>query len=512
LNWISFEAYAAIPQGGATMHDWLELDSLHVISDLHLGGRAGFQIFGSTAELAWLVDHVAALQPGHHGLLINGDFIDFLAEESSTPFDPDGAVAKLDDVWSRFQPVFEALQRLLKTPQRRLLLNVGNHDLELALPWVRAHLAKRLAGDDLAAQSRLTMVTDGTGVRCRIGSARVVCVHGNEVDSWNVADYEHLRRIGRDRQFGRAVDAWAPNAGSRMVVEVMNEIKRHFPFVDLLKPETEGVLPILAALDSGVHRKLLDLAGVAGRRAWDIARMRAGFLDADMPANSTVADGYRSPVIFPLPAVGGSSEDLLKDVESAWHRGVVPMSLVRGTQAQQLGFWGVTRDLFSRKPKHEVVREALEYLDRDRSFDPAAEDDTFRDLDAMVGADVDLVVAGHTHLERSLPRKRGRGHYFNSGTWARLIRVDPAVRQDPTEFERLFRLLDGGTIDTLDKAKVVVNGLENDVVIRRNSVVVIQRVMAGAGSVVKAALHHVLPPVGATPIRLDPAPTAWTGS
>jgi len=47
------------------MHDWIELESLHVVSDLHLGGRKGYQIFGSTAELTWLIDRVtAALPPG----------------------------------------------------------------------------------------------------------------------------------------------------------------------------------------------------------------------------------------------------------------------------------------------------------------------------------------------------------------------------------------------------------------------------------------------------------------
>ena len=67
-------------------------------------------------------------------------------------------------------------------------------------------------------------------------AAKVVCVHGNEVDSWNVADYERLRRIGRDYQFGVSVEGWTPNAGAQMVIEVMNQIKRDYPFVDLLKP------------------------------------------------------------------------------------------------------------------------------------------------------------------------------------------------------------------------------------------------------------------------------------
>src|SRR5262249_57346268 len=125
------------------------------------------------------------------------------------------------------------------------------------------------------------------------------------------------------------------------------------------------------------------------------------------------------------------------------------------------------------KPKHEVLREALEHLDRDRSFDPGTGDDTFHNLDALVGTDIDLLIAGHTHLERSLPRSRGRGHYFNSGTWARLICIEPAVRQDPAAFERLFRLLDGGTLEMLGRARLSVRGRQRQILVPPNPVVVI---------------------------------------
>src|SRR5262249_10965335 len=162
------------------------------------------------------------------------------------------------------------------------------------------------------------------------------------------------------------------------------------------------------------------------------------------------------------------------------------------------------------KPKHEVLREALEHLDRDRSFDPGTGDDTFHNLDALVGTDIDLLIAGHTHLERSLPRSRGRGHYFNSGTWARLICIEPAVRQDPAAFERLFRLLDGGTMEMLDRARVSVGGREREIGLRRDTVVVIEKQEAPAAGV-RASLQHVLPASASSPIRLTPAAAAaWT--
>lgn len=492
------------------MPDWFDFDSLHVISDLHLGGDDGFQIFGSTDELVWLIDHVAGDRPtGRHGLLINGDFIDFLADAHSTYFDPDGAIAKIDGVWKRFEPIFLALQRLLFAPNRVLIVNLGNHDLELALPWVRAHLTRKLTDGDEAAQARLAWVTDGTGVRCRVGGARVVCLHGNEVDSWNVADYERLRRIGRDYQLGLGAEPWIPNAGTQLVIEVMNKIKRQYPFVDLLKPEMEGVLPILAALETGVHRKLIQLAGIASRKASDTVRMRAGFLDGE-PPEPPVSCGYAPSPVFAIPSRGGSAAALLDDVESAWRQGVTPIALVRGTQNQELGFWSAAANWISDKPKSEVLREALESLDRDRSFNPSENDQTFRDMDAMVGAEIEVLIVGHTHLERSLPRTRGRGHYFNTGTWARLIRVEPEVRRDGAAFQKLFSLLDGGTMTMLDDARIPVDGKERKLVVKRNTVVIVER-RASPQVGVDASLCHVLPATATDPIRLNPADAAtWS--
>lgn len=475
------------------MNKGIKLETLHVVSDLHLGGNEGFQIFASTPELVWLIEQVRNDErPGLHGLLINGDFIDFLAEQPCMYFDPQGAVGKIDRVWHHFSPIFEGLKQLLATPTCRLIINLGNHDLELALPWVRAHLIERLCEGVEAAHSRLFLITDGTGVRCSVGGARVICLHGNELDSWNVTDFEMLRRIGRDCQLGILPESWVPNAGSQLVIEVMNEIKSKYPFIDLLKPETEAVLPILAALNPGLHRKLLELTGVAGRRAKDIIRMRMGFLDTG--SDGAVSETpYGAPTLPPTSLEHPSSAVLVEDVELAWSRGVDPISLIRGKQNHQLGFWSATFDYMSGRPRHEVLREALEHLDSDRSFDPYEQDTCYRSVDAMVGTDIDLVVTGHTHLERSLPRVNGMGWYFNTGTWARLIQIDAEVRANPTMFEKMYRILEGGTIAQLDRAKLGENGKGRNLIIRRNSVLIIEVSAETPNEKVRAALYHVQP-------------------
>ena len=237
-----------------------QFDELYVISDLHLGGEAGHQIFNSGPELARLIDYLRASLPTKQlALLINGDFVDFLAESDAKHFDPAGAVAKLIRIATKdeaFQDVFRALKDFANAKNRRLVINLGNHDLELALPWARARLLEILTGDNEEAGARITFSFEGMGFPCRVGNATVLCVHGNEVDPWNVADYETIRRFGREVMHGRPIDSWIPNAGSQLVIDVMNNIKWNYPFVDLLKPETEAAVPTLLALAPDQHDKL----------------------------------------------------------------------------------------------------------------------------------------------------------------------------------------------------------------------------------------------------------------
>ena len=436
-----------------------EFDEVHVISDLHLGGRPGFQIFGSTAELAWLIGDLRQRPAGRLALVINGDFIDFLAQAPALPFDPEGAADKLATIVNEpeFAPVFNALRAFTANDNRQLIVNLGNHDLEFALPWVRETLVEILSGGNSVARGRITLALDGTGVPMRVGGARVLCVHGNEVDSWNVADYEQIRRIGRDFMQGRGAAPWVPNGGSQLVSEVMNPLKQDYPFIDLLKPEMPAVFPMLIAVRPSVVAQLGKLAAAGARRSWDAARMATGFLEETSPQIGMVA------AVPARGAVGGNgmrnlrqqreemARDLLDRAETSWRENVVPLDLVgRDQRAEYLGMFGALKRLVTGKGPIEALRDALDGLDKDRSFDPSAEDDTYRELDKLVGGDIDFLVAGHTHLERALKRRRGRGFYFNSGTWARLIQIPPQLRQDGAVFAEAFERMKAGTMEALD--------------------------------------------------------------
>lgn len=453
------------------MKPTLQFDQLYIVSDLHFGGEPGFQIFGSQAEMIWLIQHLTQLDSDKQiGLVINGDFIDFLAEAPSRHFDPDGALKKLERIALHdptFSPIFSELKNFLNTANRKLIINLGNHDLELTLPWVRERLIEILTDNREPARARLSMVFDGSGVLANVGNKSVLCVHGNEVDAWNPADFEKLRQISRDYQFGRPVENWIPNAGSKMVIDVMNPVKRNYPFVDLLKPEAEGVVPTLLACDPKQLSNLdsvLGLASAAGSWLQTKISKPRGMLGEEREsapvAGSAAANttGLTQALIsrqFPTNGASAASSNndasnMLLAVEQQALEGVNPLQLVQGQQSEQLGGVGAFINWLKNKPASEVLREALDKLDKDRSFDPTASDDTFTSLDKEIQGNIDFLVAGHTHLERALKRQKGNGYYFNSGTWARLIKIEPETRQSPEKFKALFDILKNGTMAKLD--------------------------------------------------------------
>jgi hypothetical protein len=285
-------------------------------------------------------------------------------------------------------------------------------------------------------------------------------VHGNEVDAWNVTDHEAIRRIGKKLTHGRAMEPWVPNAGTQLVVDVMNSIKKTYPFVDLLKPETNAVLPALLALDPRLLGKAQGAVSTLRRKAWDATRMATGFLHAEEgkatePMPEVGAD-WRKPEGLDLGPVAGKAGtgyayELMDRAEKRLVENVDPLTLVdRDKRTEYLGYGLATWKLVRGSSPREVLREALEKLDDDRSFDPAYEDETYRDIDALIGPEIDFVVTGHTHLERALRRRNGTGYYYNGGTWARLMRLPPEVRNDQSRFDKFFALLGTGQLPDLD--------------------------------------------------------------
>lgn len=480
------------------MKPYLTYDEVHVVSDLHMGGEEGLQIFNLGETFHEFVRKLTK-EPANVrlALVINGDMVDFLAEPGAECFDPVGAIEKLDRIArdGRFLPVWDGLREFVATPGRQLVLTLGNHDLELALPWVRERLLDLLSDGHPERRGQILLSFEGSGFLCGVGGKKVLCVHGNEVDAWNFTDYETLRRIGRDVLQGRPVEPWKPNAGSRMVVEVMNEIKRKHPFVDLLKPELEAVVPTLLALDRGLYSKMLRLVGVVGRMALDeTRRFGVGYLSADSPSEERTPESAAQAKLDALLRrsfeKAGSSEDaaaLLDRAEERLESDQDPQSLVTGDEQEEyLGILGAFWNKLTGAKTEEVLRAALERLQEDHSFDlDNSADETFQRLDKEVGTEIDYLIAGHTHLERDLPRRAGGGRYFNSGTWTRLIRLAPEVLRSAEKFSQVYEVLSRGKLEELDAAGKKEGEIQ--VVIQKPAVVSIRR----QGAAVEAELSRV---------------------
>lgn len=451
-------------------YDLPTFDELFSISDLHMGGRPGFQIFNSGKELAAFIDHVRTRPAAKIVLVINGDLVDFLAEPDAVAFDPVGAGHKLDRIAGdpAFAMVWTALQKFLRAKDRQLVVTLGNHDLELALPWMRDRLVTLLAGGDERARARLTLAFDGAGFLCRVGNASVLCVHGNEVDDWNVADHETIRKFGRDIQQGRPIEEWIPNAGTQLVVQVMNGIKQKFPFVDLLKPELEAVIPSLMAIAPGERDRIRSAIPSFLRLVRDKVRRAGGFLGSGDQPDLSSTDVMPNRVAF--LASQPDRAKMLDAVEALMINGVKPIDLVPYDEnGQYLGAASAISGFFFGEKPVEVLRQALEKLQQDRSFVHSQEDDTFRSFDALLGTTADFVLTGHTHLERALARRQSPGWYFNSGTWVRLIRLGPEVLADPEQFEKVYAVFAAGSMAALDAASSLVLQRRTVVAIRADA-------------------------------------------
>jgi hypothetical protein len=159
-------------------------------------------------------------------------------------------------------------------------------------------------------------------------------------------------------------------------------------------------------------------------------------------------------------------DDLLEKTEHRLRRGTHPLELAGAVgEPEFLGFWRALQNLVLRKGRSEVLREALERLREDKSFDLRTADDTYRELGDQAPGDADFLTAGHTHLERALPLDGARRFYFNSGTWVRLIQMTEAVLASKDKFRPVYE-----AFTEKEKKMAALDGL-SDLIVHRRTVI-----------------------------------------
>lgn len=438
---------------------------LFAVSDLHLGGREGFQVFDQGPALAWVIDHLRQKASTENlALILNGDIVDFLAEEPSRYLDAENAVSKLSRIIQdpSFSPVWKALTRFVRKPKRHLVLVLGNHDVELALPEVQQLLRETLCGASESARGRLSFAMDGNGYACTVGKAKVLCIHGNEADSWNAIDYLALNQTIRAQNRGMPLPDWTPNAGTKMVIDVMNDIKSQYRWVDLLKPEVQAVPALLVALNPKVLAKLRLLPGLVIQLGIDSMRRHFHLLSGEEAKSENEQvhefEQYILKTFYPKqePSEGRLMlARIIADLENDVAADFEPMMFLEeetsSNKPEVLGFSGALWDLIrGRTPKDNMRKALVNWLTEDTTWRLDRKDSAFEAVDKLIGDDIDFTLVGHTHLRRAILRDHGRSFYFNSGTWIRLMAITPAMLDEDDLFDKLWQILEDGKMTVLD--------------------------------------------------------------
>jgi UDP-2,3-diacylglucosamine pyrophosphatase LpxH len=443
--------------------------TVYVISDLHIGGsypdpraprkerQRGFRMMTRAAELAGFVRHLARL-PGPIELVINGDFVDFLAEEdgSGRAIDPDAPPAwkafragreeardAFSAVVARDKDLFTAFAALVAAG-KHLTIVLGNHDIELSMPDVRAALV------ELLGPGRVTFLGDGQA----LDLGDVLIDHGNLFDPANVVDHDQLRLLRALYSrgwFDRLGEVFTPPAGSSLVAEIMNPVKVDYGFVDLLKPESEPLFALLLALEPSYRDKVEELAVVLARAVRTLVPRR------DVPyrlRNVNALDDGGASTLANVAATGqgagGALDTMLEQTLATQDRDAVAAlrgaGLDAGASAAEVGGgvwrarWSLLRllvgdedgDLESRIPQ---VQACLRVLQDDTSFRRDVENPRYADAASWLSErgpsskGYRAVIFGHTHHAKDLTLESG-ARYLNTGTWANVMRF-PAKLTDP---------------------------------------------------------------------------------
>lgn len=433
-----------------------EFSEAYVISDLHIGGPPGFQMFASadrfTAFCGYLEKRLRELRRKSKSaqvlLVINGDFVDFLAEQQPHYFVQDSSVdllhAILDDA-DRFQEVCDALKRFVSRAGAHLVVVLGNHDLELALPDCREAFYDILTDGRKERRARIELSFDGWGYRFQVGDAKALCLHGNETDKFNFTRYDELNRIcgeltmlGRS-DFGRQ---WIPSAGTKFVVDAVNPLKQKHPFVDLMHPMIPLVPTVLGLLNPDNIRFADEAAALMGRAVSNELKRPAS-------QRRMLSDGFGSPTGSPFEdepqrTAANDAETIVRTVEIAmkdgrideliafshdhtrvtlgitdWLRNLHEAAGRLREQTVDLAKTTIDRLNDARKAAHrQTVRSVLLPLVADELDLPTELSDEDKAIEATIGGRYDVLFVGHTHHRRLAPRITGHGFHVNTGTWA----------------------------------------------------------------------------------------------
>lgn len=421
-----------------------------VISDIHIGGDTKLDIFRSQTQLAGFLK---SLNKEPLRLVINGDFIDFLAVEPFGSFSRDAAKEKIKkiveappnvDVWDAFQAFLSASGH-----QNRIDILLGNHDVELVFEEVQTALTIAMAQPE--DRDRIRFLTDRLShPKLVIGDVHFHIEHGFQYDPFNWYDHNKLIQATQFKQDGSKFEL---PVGSDIVYAVLNRLTPQHPYMPFLKPEAAAFW-MLAALAPKEIFKHGGRALVIG--SGTVKAVLKRFLRGVQLGSAPDPIKELTPVQLQLAEMLDKdlTDDIVEDLEEFLDHGT-------GDEKPSTGVTFASSPVL--RGKLFFVRRALNSLKykRDSFFDPTKRDEFKSALDSILEQGAKVAIFGHSHGQKILSlfkeehdwsadpllQKAPSILYLNTGTWANLLDFDLAVLANDEAAQKWLDNLEAGTVE-----------------------------------------------------------------
>lgn len=221
----------------------------------------------------------------------------------------------------------------------------------------------------------------------------------------------------------------------------MNKLKKEYPFIDLLKPETEAMVPLLAVLKPSLLKELKGIYklpwSTMAENWMDSVRERRdlGMIAYDISETPHVEKSFYLAEAERL--VGEMESDEINFDRGAIDYGeigyrVSPISTIRAFLEE----WRAKREKENRENQINRLYQALRlFVDAQKlAFDINEESKTYlKPAKAFAKNGFKVIVFGHTHLAKRVPIETETGEsavYLNSGTWADLMCLPDSMLED----------------------------------------------------------------------------------
>jgi len=380
------------------IRDELPDDTLLVfLSDTHIGGAAGSDIFESAAELTLLLEDLNR----HHGpveLVLAGDFLDVLRMADDSSGDRVAATIARPE----YRELFRALQAFADVPGHRVVYLVGNHDAEV---WWNPQIQRSLDEAGLVDVFGLSYTASFTSLPDQL----VYCEHGNQFDPANaVVDYAN------------PLDT---PVGTHVLTEMVRPIGSGVAAAGLNLREVSYVFPVAA------H---------PGPAEWIAGRIFYQFL-GQILRWLLVLLAFLAVAYLAYEGISGSRVLRSVVIETAYGVAVLVFALAVVFFISRRTTQDVVTTLAARfpwlAPGSERSREELAIRQRleDGRPPPMAPD--------MSGPALAVFVSGHTHapaISELARADRSRTVIVNTGCWLRQLQPVPAWLGGPPVFVPTF--------------------------------------------------------------------------